>query len=463
MADEEKSDVETKQSFRRTMRQSMNEKDYVNNPMYNRRGPTIPNFKGALEAAKRLGELEEFKRAKIIKLNPDKPQEPVKLMALEAGKEIVIPIPRLTTGLLHVTPPEDKEGVDIKSFTSRRELAKHGKPLVVDAGIKVDLVVMGAVCVSRLGHRIGKGQGFADLEFAIMMRMGAVDENTVVVTTVHDCQVVDELPVRLFEKHDVPVDIIITPTQTIYVTERLRKPEGIFWDLLTMRRIKSIRILQQLKGLDEKEGKIVSLQPDEAKKIPKRVRFARNAPRKMQDKRRSKSPIEDNRGNPDKEQSDQKNRENEEGKSLPVRKRRAMPKNIEKPDSPENESNDKPEKTQRRKPGNYRFKTNIDFSLKLSNIGSDVRIRDLKDALIERGVRPTDITWRGHRGFCYLHFGKLRNENSRPNQPVQVDSIVANLQQLRIGGVAKDADGEYIIVEPAKPITRIEITDVTAV
>lgn len=86
----------------------------------------------------------------------------------------------------------------------------------------------------------------------------------------------------------------------------------------------------------------------------------------------------------------------------------------------------------------------------------------MKNALTERGVRPTDITWRGHRGFCYLHFGKLRNKNAVPNEPVQVDSIVANLQQLRIGEPST-VDDEFIIVEPAKPITRIEITDVTAV
>lgn len=32
-------------------------------------------------------------------------------------------------------------------------------------------------------------QGFAELEYGILRWMGAVDENTLVVTTVHDCQV----------------------------------------------------------------------------------------------------------------------------------------------------------------------------------------------------------------------------------------------------------------------------------
>ena len=40
-----------------------------------------------------------------------------------------------------------------------------------------------------IGHRIGKGEGFGDLEFAVLAETGAVTENTVIVTTVHDCQV----------------------------------------------------------------------------------------------------------------------------------------------------------------------------------------------------------------------------------------------------------------------------------
>lgn len=39
------------------------------------------------------------------------------------------------------------------------------------------------------GFRIGKGEGYADLEYGMMAAMGAVSDSTVVVTIVHDCQV----------------------------------------------------------------------------------------------------------------------------------------------------------------------------------------------------------------------------------------------------------------------------------
>jgi 5-formyltetrahydrofolate cyclo-ligase len=52
----------------------------------------------------------------------------------------------------------------------------------------------GLTCVisfaySIAGFRIGKGEGYADLEFAMMMKMDAVNQDTAVVATVHDCQV----------------------------------------------------------------------------------------------------------------------------------------------------------------------------------------------------------------------------------------------------------------------------------
>lgn len=113
-------------------------------------------------------------------------------------------------------------------------------------------MVLGSVCVSRDGYRLGKGEGFADLEFAMMMRMGAITDDTVVITMVHDCQIVDHLPAELFKEYDVPVDIIVTPTQTIFVQSRLKKPSGILWHMLSERKFKTMQVLQQLKEMDEK-------------------------------------------------------------------------------------------------------------------------------------------------------------------------------------------------------------------
>ena len=54
--------------------------------------------------------------------------------------------------------------------------------------MRVDLVVIGSVVVSERGFRIGKGEGFADMEWAMMASTGAVGPDTVIVTIVHDEQ-----------------------------------------------------------------------------------------------------------------------------------------------------------------------------------------------------------------------------------------------------------------------------------
>lgn len=59
--------------------------------------------------------------------------------------------------------------------------------------------------------------------------MGAVDENTLVVTTVHDCQVLEAGaidPGKMLE-HDVPVDVIVTPTRVIRTNTTIKRPPGI--------------------------------------------------------------------------------------------------------------------------------------------------------------------------------------------------------------------------------------------
>jgi hypothetical protein len=118
-------------------------------------------------------------------------------------------------------------------------------------------------------------------------------------------------------------------------------------------------------------------------------------------------------------------------------------------------------KKERHQPFRPRQRPAIEFSLRVGNISSDVRVRDLKAALAERGIKPTDITWRGYRGFAFLHFAKAGGSgNSMPSAPVAVDSIVASLQDLRVGAEGR---GDLLRVEPAKPITRIEVTDISSV
>ncbi len=75
--------------------------------------------------------------------------------------------------------------------------------------------------------------GFAELEYGMLRFMGAIDDTTIVVTSVHDKQLVDDIPFEKLLIHDVPVDIICTPTQVIFTNTTIPKPQGIYWEKLS--------------------------------------------------------------------------------------------------------------------------------------------------------------------------------------------------------------------------------------
>jgi 5-formyltetrahydrofolate cyclo-ligase len=110
----------------------------------------------------------------------------------------------------------------------------------------VDLVVTGCVAVSADGARLGKGGGFSDLEFAVAWEAGLVGRRTIVVTTVHETQVVEpgRIPVT---DHDVRLDVIVTPERIIECPRGRRPTPGVRWDELTDDKIASLPVLRRLR------------------------------------------------------------------------------------------------------------------------------------------------------------------------------------------------------------------------
>jgi 5-formyltetrahydrofolate cyclo-ligase len=101
-------------------------------------------------------------------------------------------------------------------------------------------VVCGSVAVNRQGARIGKGGGFSDLEVAFLVEAGVIRPDTVLATTVHALQVVDEpIPETI---HDFRVDLIVTPDEVIWCAEPHRPP-GVLWEHLDQDKIAEVPAL----------------------------------------------------------------------------------------------------------------------------------------------------------------------------------------------------------------------------
>ena len=155
----------------------------------------IPNFVGADAAAKRLSDLEQWKRARVVKCNPDPPQIPVRLRALSDGKLLFSPVPYLTKGFpyLRIDPEKLKaEGIDFEIATTSQGFMQHGEPVGFEDMPKLDFCVVGCVAVTRRGGRTGKGAGFADLEQGVFRELGLADSSTPIATTAHSSQVVED-------------------------------------------------------------------------------------------------------------------------------------------------------------------------------------------------------------------------------------------------------------------------------
>ena len=158
----------------------------------------------------------------------------------------------------------DKE--NMRKLASREGIDKQSKPVPMASRIKLDLVVIGSVAVDKSGHRIGKGEGFADLEFAMAVsHHGAITKDTLVVSTVHDVQVFDQIPESLFQSHDLPVDVIVTPTEVFRVETRKPKPDHIIWNLLSQEKFDQIPILKEIRFKEKKAGKDTMLKDEDEK------------------------------------------------------------------------------------------------------------------------------------------------------------------------------------------------------
>jgi 5-formyltetrahydrofolate cyclo-ligase len=204
----------------------------------------IPNFKGAEAAAERLATTDWFRGARVIKCNPDSPQRPVRHRALKAGKTVYAAVPRLRREEVFLRLDPAVLGDDaLWAASSMKGAAELGVPVGIGDVEPVDLIVSGCVAASPWGERVGKGGGFADLEYALLCEAGVVDASTPVVTTVHPLQLRPRLPVRA---HDVRLDGVVTADEVIACGGH-RSAGKLLWDRLTDEQVASIPLLAALR------------------------------------------------------------------------------------------------------------------------------------------------------------------------------------------------------------------------
>ena len=207
----------------------------------------IPNFAGASDAADRLAARPEWTAAGTVKANPDGPQLPARRQALRAGKTVYVAVPRLRDEqpFLELDPERlAREGVDTDDAATVGGSSEHGVPVHPEAMPEIDFVLSGSVTVTESGHRIGKGEGYADLEFALLAEFDRVGPATTVATTVHPMQVVPDGFVTP-DAHDIPLNLLTTPERVVE-TGATRAPSELDPDTLDAEKRAEIPVLDRL-------------------------------------------------------------------------------------------------------------------------------------------------------------------------------------------------------------------------
>ncbi|MGZ8667329.1 MAG: 5-formyltetrahydrofolate cyclo-ligase [Solirubrobacterales bacterium] len=234
--------MRTKEQVRRSVWKAMDREGVSRFPGAEGR---IPNYAGAKLAAQKLAANRSWKRARVIKVNPDSPQTHARRIALEEGKTLIMAVPRLRD--MHpfrlldprkLTEKQKREAATIKGAL------RHGKIAAEEELPEIDFVLTGSVAVNLSGARVGKGGGFSDLEYGLLIEAGKIDDHTTVATTVHPIQILREhLPTT---EHDLPVDLVATPRAVIEVERQYPRPRGILWNHLQPPQIREIPILERM-------------------------------------------------------------------------------------------------------------------------------------------------------------------------------------------------------------------------
>lgn len=226
-------------------------------PVYHR----IPNFVGSDVACEQLLQIPEFQRSRIVKVNPDRPQTHARYLCLKHSKRLFVPPAGLKQNavLTEIKIPAHlkKDEKTLRYAATRKGFEQFGHLVTLrdlirwDPKQKIDVVIIGSVAIdSETGYRIGKGEGFADMEIAIMNEFGLIGPQTTFIVTMHDCQLQQNIDMALFDPDtDTRLDYICTPTQIIKIKKRKgqRLPYHIDWDKLSAKRLRKIPFLRTLR------------------------------------------------------------------------------------------------------------------------------------------------------------------------------------------------------------------------
>ncbi|CAF2495854.1 unnamed protein product [Rotaria sp. Silwood2] len=210
----------------------------------------IPNFRYNPNCSINLAQLEEFQRARVIEICPSLAQEHLRLFSLSEGKVLLTPAPSLDNALFYKLDPKFLHMQDLSRAATKSGAAALGTIVNLTAvgNLHVDIFVVASVVVNPIS---GARLGYGDIEYAIMHQLGACNDKTLVITTVHESQLLNDLPESIMTEHDLPVNVIITPQRIIYTENKFPRPKELNWNNIDNETILNLPVLKEFKRLQQ--------------------------------------------------------------------------------------------------------------------------------------------------------------------------------------------------------------------
>lgn len=190
------------------------------------------------KAAEKLRSLQQYRDAATVFATPAKSLHQARINCLSDGKNLLMPAPGLRDGFYLLAP----RAVPFQNFSlaaTYKGLEKYGKLLKNPdiAKLSLDLLLTDSLVVDQAGGRIGDGKGFFDLCGALLLELGAIQQNVSVVTLVQEEQISPAILPQ--DKWDIKMTGAITPARTLQF-ESSGQNLQIYWDMLPRDRIKRI-------------------------------------------------------------------------------------------------------------------------------------------------------------------------------------------------------------------------------
>lgn len=218
-------------------------------------GSFICDFEGSNKCSDRVLEFDALNRRgeRRVFITPDNCLEDLRYKLIGRGISFVMTTYGIVRGFYEI----DASTVPVSDHRYAATLDgfdRYAKPVSLadlQRGEKFALLVTGGSAVSSNGVRFGKGHGYFDFEWAVLSELGLIDQSSVVVDVVHDCQFVNDFMPA--ERHDVAVDWVVTPTRSIHIDQRTRQRGQVYWEMIPGTEFERLDIVAELRDITKAE------------------------------------------------------------------------------------------------------------------------------------------------------------------------------------------------------------------